>query len=99
MFYIQLNEFDFLYNIIYLIFSRRVLKLYNERTDNGTEKYTMDNLGGVVWELFGCNFAAWVLVFLCLFKGLGSKSFNHFYLPVSISFRINIIFILNNFFE
>lgn len=53
--------------------NRRVLKLYNERTDNGTEKYTMDNLGGVVWELFGCNFAAWVLVFLCLFKGVQSS--------------------------
>jgi SNF family Na+-dependent transporter len=52
---------------------RRVLQIENDATDNGTEKYTMDNLGSVVWDLFGCNLAAWVLVFFCLFKGVQSS--------------------------
>ena len=55
------------------LFSRRVLQLENEDTDAGIEKYTMDNLGNVVWDLFGCNLAAWVLVFACLYKGVQSS--------------------------
>lgn len=52
---------------------RKVLRLYNDETDAGTQKFTMDNLGGVCWELFGCNIAAWVLVFGCLYKGVQSS--------------------------
>ena len=33
----------------------------------------MDNLGGVLWDLIGCNAAAWLLVFFCLFKGVQSS--------------------------
>jgi hypothetical protein len=44
------------------------LGLYNAETDAGREKFTMDNLGNVQWELFGSNLAAWALVFFCLFK-------------------------------
>ena len=53
--------------------SRRVLRLYDEQTDSGEELYTLDNLGGVLWDLIGCNAAAWLLVFFCLFKGVQSS--------------------------
>ena len=33
----------------------------------------MDNLGNVLGDLIGCNLAAWVLVFFCLFKGVQSS--------------------------
>ena len=33
----------------------------------------MDNLGSVLGDLIGCNLAAWVLVFFCLFKGVQSS--------------------------
>ncbi len=33
-------------------------------------KYTMDEPGSVLGDLVGSNLFAWVLVFLCLFKGL-----------------------------
>ena len=56
-----------------MVFSRRVLRLNDEETDRGEVLYTMDNLGGVLWDLVGCNLAAWVLVFLCLFKGVQSS--------------------------
>ena len=49
------------------------MRLYNEDTDTGDELYTLDNLGGVLWDLIGCNAAAWLLVFLCLFKGVQSS--------------------------
>merc|ERR1711935_26006 len=52
---------------------RRVLRLHTEETDSGDELYTMDNLGGVLWDLIGCNAAAWLLVFFCLFKGVQSS--------------------------
>ena len=51
---------------------RRVLKLYSNETDNGL-LYTMDNMGDVLGELVGCNVAAWLLVFFCLFKGVQSS--------------------------
>ena len=54
--------------------SRRVLRLYTDETDANPEKlYTMDNLGNVLGDLIGCNLAAWVLVFFCLFKGVQSS--------------------------
>jgi len=33
----------------------------------------MDNLGPLQWELFGCNIFAWVIVFVCIFKGVQSS--------------------------
>ena len=48
------------------------MQLYDEKTDAG-HVYTMDSLGDVLGELVGCNVAAWVLVFFCLFKGVQSS--------------------------
>ena len=31
------------------------------------------DLGGMRWELFGCLIAAWVIVFLCICKGVKSS--------------------------
>ena len=31
------------------------------------------DLGGMKWELFGCLVAAWVIVFLCICKGVKSS--------------------------
>ena len=42
-------------------------------TDSGNELWTMDNLGSVLWDLVGSNAAAWLLVFLCLCKGVQSS--------------------------
>ena len=56
-----------------LISSRRVLRLEGVETDNGNELWTMDNLGSVLWDLVGSNAAAWLLVFLCLCKGVQSS--------------------------
>ena len=53
--------------------NRKVLRVNNELTDIGAEKFTMDNLGPLQWELFGCNVFAWVLVFVCIFKGVSSS--------------------------
>ena len=51
-----------------------MLRLYTDETDANPEKlYTMDNLGSVLGDLIGCNLAAWVLVFFCLFKGVQSS--------------------------
>jgi SNF family Na+-dependent transporter len=33
----------------------------------------MDNLGELLWGLFGCNTIAWALVFFCIFKGVKSS--------------------------
>ena len=33
----------------------------------------MDHLGSVLWDLVGSNLAAWILVFLCLCKGVQSS--------------------------
>lgn len=33
----------------------------------------IDNMGGVRWELFGCLVLAWLVVFLCLIKGIRSS--------------------------
>ena len=48
------------------------MQLYDEKTDAG-HVYTMDSLGDVLGELVGCNVAAWLLVFFCLFKGVQSS--------------------------
>ena len=53
--------------------NRKVLRIENEATDLGQEKFTMDNLGPLQWELFGCNVFAWALVFGCIFKGVQSS--------------------------
>ena len=53
-----------------------MLRLYTDETDANPEQlYTMDNMGGVLGDLVGCNLAAWVLVFFCLFKGSDSNLF------------------------
>ena len=52
---------------------RRVLRLENEQTDNGKELYTLDNLGGVLWDLVGCNALTWLILFFCLFRGVKSS--------------------------
>ena len=52
---------------------RRVLRLENELTDSGEELYTLDNIGGVLWDLVGCNALTWLILFLCLFRGVKSS--------------------------
>lgn len=37
-----------------------------EKTDG------IEDPGGIRWELFGCLFSAWVIVYLCIFKGVKS---------------------------
>lgn len=32
----------------------------------------IEELGGLRWELFGCLVFAWVIVYLCIFKGVKS---------------------------
>ncbi|VDM18904.1 unnamed protein product [Hydatigera taeniaeformis] len=34
---------------------------------------SIDEVGGVNWNLFGCMLAAWVVTFMCLFKGIKSS--------------------------
>ncbi|KAL5972168.1 Sodium and chloride-dependent GABA transporter 3 [Taenia solium] len=34
---------------------------------------SIDQIGGVNWNLFGCMVAAWAITFLCLFKGIKSS--------------------------
>ncbi|XP_033829244.1 sodium- and chloride-dependent GABA transporter ine [Periophthalmus magnuspinnatus] len=34
---------------------------------------TIEDSGGLRWELFGCLFAAWAIVYLCIFKGVKSS--------------------------
>ena len=55
------------------ILSRRVLRLETDETDAGNELYTISNLGGVLWDLVGCNALTWVLLFLCMFRGVKSR--------------------------
>ena len=57
-----------------MFLSRRVLRLETDETDAGTELYTISNLGGVLWDLVGCNALTWVLLFLCMFRGVKSRS-------------------------
>ena len=52
---------------------RRVLRLETDQTDNGEELYTLDNLGGVLWDLVGCNALTWLILFFCLFRGVKSS--------------------------
>lgn len=52
---------------------RRVLRLETDETDAGNELYTISNLGGVLWDLVGCNALTWVLLFLCMFRGVKSS--------------------------
>jgi hypothetical protein len=33
----------------------------------------IEDMGGVRWELFGCLAFAWLIVFLCLIKGVKSS--------------------------
>ena len=56
------------------LLSRRVLRLETDETDTGNELYTISNLGGVLWDLVGCNALTWVLLFLCMFRGVKSRS-------------------------
>lgn len=39
----------------------------------GNVTYNITNIGGVVWELFGCLVFCWVVVYLCLMKGIKSS--------------------------
>ena len=48
---------------IYLMVRRKVLRI-----SDGIE-----DLGGIRWELFGCLALAWLIVFLCLIKGIKSS--------------------------
>ena len=51
-----------------------MLQQETDETDTNPEaKYTLDNLGNVVWELIVCNTAAWVIIFGCLFRGIKSS--------------------------
>lgn len=47
---------------LYFSFSRRVL----EKTSG------IEDPGGLHWELFGCLLLGWVIIFLCLVKGIKS---------------------------
>ena len=33
----------------------------------------IEDMGGIRWELFGCLVLSWVLVFLCLIRGIRSS--------------------------
>ena len=52
---------------------RRVLRLENQETDAGGDIYTLNNLGGVLWDLVGCNALTWLILFFCLFRGVKSS--------------------------
>lgn len=73
------------------LLSRRVLRLETDETDAGNELYTISNLGGVLWDLVGCNALTWVLLFLCMFRGVKSRSGSfqgHFKVHSGVNFRV-----------
>ena len=56
------------------VLSRRVLQQETNHTDFfPEEKFTLDNIGNVVWELITCNTCAWLIIFACLFRGIKSS--------------------------
>ena len=73
--------------------NRKVLRIENEATDLGQEKFTMDNLGPLQWELFGCNVFAWALVFGCIFKGVQSSG-KAVYFTATFPYLVLIILVI-----
>ena len=37
------------------------------------DRFTLNNLGNVVWELIVSNTCAWLIIFFCLFRGIKSS--------------------------
>ena len=51
-----------------------MLQTETNNTDyHPSEKYTLDNVGGIIWELLASNTGAWVLIFVCMSRGIKSS--------------------------
>lgn len=71
----------FIFTSIIFLFSKKVLKI-----SNGIEE-----VGGIVWELFFCNLFSWIIVYLCIIRGV--KSIGKV-VYVTTTFPFVILFIL-----
>ncbi|XP_028313238.1 sodium- and chloride-dependent GABA transporter ine [Gouania willdenowi] len=56
---------------------------------------SIEELGGIRWELFGCLFAVWVIIYFCIFKGVKSTG-KVVYFTAVFPYFILIALLINN---